>query len=132
MEGITRNLDQEAASLLWKRRNVEASPAQEGTQVLAAAPSMLCSMSTAAHLHVHKQVIIECSVQLDQEDIFWQFLEQIAMLIRNAKIVDKFFVINLVIISNGKKDWKEVSDVPQNMMALGGIYQNFVKEHSDF
>jgi hypothetical protein len=54
LEGITRNLDQEATSPLRKCRNVEASPAQEGSYASAAAPSALCSMSSfVVHLHVH-------------------------------------------------------------------------------
>jgi hypothetical protein len=41
-----------------------------------------------------------------------QFLGQIATLIRNAKMVNQFFVFNPMIIGNGKKDWKEVQDMP--------------------
>jgi hypothetical protein len=55
--GIARNLDHEheATSPLWKCRNVEASPAQEGTYASAAATSMLCSTSSfLVHLHLNK------------------------------------------------------------------------------
>ncbi len=105
LDSITRNLDQEAAYLLRKRRNVEASLAQEGTYASAAAPSMLCSAcSTAAHIHIHKPDIIDFSVRLDQDDNFLQFLGQITTLTRNTKIVDQFFVINPVIIGYQKKD----------------------------
>jgi hypothetical protein len=38
------------------------------------------------------------------------------------KIIDQIFVINPVIIGNGKKDWKEVQDMPETMMALGELH----------
>jgi hypothetical protein len=94
---------------------MEVSPTHAS---VAAGTSAL--LTSSLHLHVHKWVIVDCSVCVDQEDKFTQFLGQIATLITNGKIVNQFFVINPVIVGSGKKDLKEVRDIPQNMTALGG------------
>ncbi len=65
-------------------------------------------------------MVVDASVQFGQDNKFLQFWGQIATIITNKKIVDKLFVINPVLIGMGKKDWKDVKDIPSNMTALGG------------
>ncbi len=63
---------------------------------------------------------MDALVRFGQEDKFLQFLGQIVTIITNSKIMDNFFVINPVLIRMGKKDWKDVKDIPSNKTALGG------------
>jgi len=121
LDCITRNLEAEVTSPVNKRRNVEVSSGDGGTYAaVASTGSILHPSSFAPHNHIHKRVILNCSVGLDQDDKFTQFLCQIAGLITNGKVMDRFFVINLVLMGTTRKDWKEVWDIPQNMTVLGG------------
>ncbi len=123
LDSITRNLDAEVSSPVKKHRNVEVSGGDGSTYAaVASTGSVLRPSSFTPHDHVHKRVILDCSVRLDQDDKFTQFLGQIAGLITNGKIMDQFFVINPVLLGTSRKDWKEARDIPQNMTApaLGG------------
>jgi hypothetical protein len=64
--------------------------------------------------------MVEALVWFGQDNKFLQFLGQIATIVTKGKIVDNFFVINPVLIGTGKKDWKDMKDIPSNMTALGG------------
>ncbi len=72
---------------------------------------------------LQKRVILDASVRLgagQDRDRFEEFLGQIKTLITNGKIVDKYFVINPVIIEDGRNDLRDTKDVPTNMTTLGG------------
>ena len=120
LEDVARNLEKESgegASPLRKRRSVEVTPGGAG--------SSLRMSSFIPHTYRHTRVILDASVRLGlvQEkgsDRFTEFLGQIKTLLSNAKIVDRYFVINPVIIGDGKKDLRDVKDVPTNMTSLGG------------
>jgi hypothetical protein len=75
------------------------------------------------HTYRNKRVILDALVRLgaaQDRDRFEEFLGQIKTLLTNGKIVDKYFVINPVIIGDGKKDLRDTKDVPTNMTTLGG------------
>ena len=108
------------ASPMRKRRSVEVTTVTPGGKGSA----LRMSSFTPLSCH-HKRVILEASVRLgvvqDKEsDRFAEFLGQIRTLLTNGKIVDKYFVINPVIIEDGKRDLRDVKDVPTNIMTLGG------------
>lgn len=66
--------------------------------------------SFISHVYKHKRVIVDGLVRLgaaQDKDWFEEFLGQIKMLITNGKTVDKYFVINPVIIGDGKKDLRD-------------------------
>lgn len=118
LEGVVRNLENEDASPVRKRRSVEVLAPSGGTY--AAAASVLRASSFTPHTYVHSRVIIDGSVHLDQDDKFAQFIGQVATLITNGKIVDRFFAINPVVMGAGRKDWRDVKDISTNMTMLGG------------
>ena len=120
LDDVTRNLEKEGgeeSSPVRKRRSVEVTPGGAG--------SSLRMSSFIPHTYRHKRVILDASVRLGLvqdkgSDRFTEFLGQIKTLLSNAKIVDRYFVINPVIIGDGKKDLRDVKDVPTNMTSLGG------------
>ncbi len=63
---------------------------------------------------------MEGSAWLESKDKVAQFIGLIGMLLTNGKMVDRHFVLNPVIVGEGKKDLHDAKDVPQNMTALGG------------
>ena len=120
LDDVTRNLEKEngeESSPVRKRRSVEVMPGDTG--------SSLRMSSFIPHTYRQERVILDASVRLGMaqdkgSDRFTEFLGQIKTLLSNAKIVDRYFVINPVIIGDGKKDLRDVKDVPTNMTSLGG------------
>ena len=82
-------------------------------------------------------MIVEGSARLDNKDKVAQFIGLVGAVLTNGKLVDLSFVLNPVIIGGGRKDLRDVKDVPQNMTALGGYIkflerslQTFLKRSS--
>ena len=97
---------------------MEVTPATNG-----GAGGALQMSSFIPHTYRHKRVILDASVRLgaaQDRDWFEEFWGQIKTLITNGKIVDKYFVINPVIIEGGRKDLRDTKDVLTNMTTLGG------------
>jgi hypothetical protein len=117
---VARNLEMEGegtGSPMRKRRSVEVTPVTTG-----GAGGALRMSSFIPHTYRHKRVILDALVRLgaaQDRDRFEEFLGQIKTLLTNGKIVDKYFVINLVIIGDGKKGLRDTKDVPTNMTTLG-------------
>ena len=123
LEEVARNLGKEGDdgtnSPVKKRRNTEVTKVTPGGTDGGA----LRMSSFIPHTYQHKRIILDASVRLgatQEKDRFAEFLGQIKALLMNAKIVDKYFVINPVIMGDGKKDLREIKDVPANMTTLGG------------
>jgi hypothetical protein len=118
---VARNLEMEGEGTglpMRKRRSVEVTPVTTG-----GAGGALQMSSFIPHTYRNKRVILDASVRLgaaQDRDRFEEFLGQIKTLITNGKIVDKYFVINPVIIEDGRKDLRDTKDVPTNMTTLGG------------
>ena len=121
LEEVTRNLEkegEETTSPVRKRRSVEVSKVTPG-----GTGGALRLSSFIPHTYRHTRVILDASVRLgasQEKDRFEEFLGQIKTLITNGKIVDRYFVINPVIMGDGKKDLRDTKDVPTNMTTLGG------------
>ena len=120
---VTRNLgtegDDTTKSPVKKRQNIEVSKVTPG----GTEGSALRMSSFIPHTYHHKRIILDASVRLGaahDKDRFAEFLGQIKALLMNAKIVDKYFVINPVIMGDGKKDLRDLKDIPSNMTTLGG------------
>ncbi len=91
LDGITHNLDKEMAALGENRRNTEVSTLSGGLH--AAVARALWASSFLPHNHVHQRVVVDDLVWFGQEDKFLQFLGQIASIITNRKIVERFLLL---------------------------------------
>jgi hypothetical protein len=69
--------------------------------VVALTPLLLWQSSFIPHNYGYSRVIMEGSVWLDQDDNAVQFIGLFKMLLMNGKMVDSFFVINLMTIGGG-------------------------------
>jgi hypothetical protein len=81
---------------------------------------------------MYPRVIVEGSAQLESKDKVAQFIGLIGTLLTNGKMVDKHFVLNLVIIGGSMKDLHDAKDVLQNIMALGGYIKILEKSVQTF
>ena len=50
--------------------------------------------------------------RLEREDKVAQFIGLVRVVLTNGKLVDPFFVLNPMIIGGGRKDLRDVKDVP--------------------
>ncbi len=102
-----------------RSRNTEEEQHKSHAAV-ALTPLLLRQRSFNPHNHGYSRVIMEGSAWLDQDDKAVQFIGLVGTLLTNGKMVDSFFVINLVTIGGGKKGLRDAKDVPMNMTALDG------------
>jgi hypothetical protein len=65
-------------------------------------------------------VIIEGLARLSQDNKVKEFMELIGTLLSNGKMVDRNLAIVSAIMGAGRKDLKEVKDIPTNMTLLDG------------
>lgn len=86
----------------------------------AAAAMALHPSNFGNHHYCHPQVIIDGSARLGKDNKVTEFLELLGVLITNGEIVDNWFAIVQVILGSGKKNVRELKDVPVNMTMLGG------------
>ena len=119
LEEVARNLEREGGEKVLpmrKRRSVDLTTATPQATALR-------TSSYIPHTYKHERVILDASVRLGAQgketDRVTEFLGQIKTLLANGKIVDKYFVINPVIMGEGRKDLREIKDVPPNMTTLG-------------
>ena len=119
LEEVARNLEREGGendSHMRKRRSIDLSTATPKATALRMS-------SYIPHVYRHERVILDASVRMGAQgketDRFTEFLGQIKTLLSNGKIVDRYFAINPVIMGEGRKDLREVKDVPTNMTTLG-------------
>ena len=68
---------------------------------------------------------MEGLARLDSDDKVAQFIGLVGVLVTNRKMIDLFFVVNLVIIGGGKKDYFKKYDNP------GGIHEDIRKKSSN-
>ena len=121
-----RNLDKELATPAGKKLRSEEllktkKAALTGVRKIYATTAMaLRPSSFVPQNYTHHRVIIEGSARLVQEDKVKEFLDLAGTTLSNGKMVDRFFVIVLVNMGSGRKDLKEVRDIPSNMTLMGG------------
>ena len=123
---ITRNLDKEMATPAGKKRwsedlmkTTKATPMgarrTQATTMTALRPSSYTPLK-----HIFPRVIIEGSARLVQEDKVKELMDLIGALLSNGKMVDCYFAIVSVVMGAGRKDLKEVKEIPADMTLLGG------------
>ncbi len=123
---IVRNLDKEMDTPAGKkRRSGELTPTPKakptGTgRTQAVITTALRPSSYTTHKYIFPRVIIDGSARLAQADKVKEFIELIGTLLANGKMVDRYFAIVSVVMGEGRKDLKEVKDIPTNMTLLGG------------
>jgi hypothetical protein len=112
LEGLVRDLEKEtdtaSKSPLKKRsRNKETSSKTSHAQAVLHTLTLRQS-SFIPHSYRNPRVIVEGSARLSSDDKAAQFLG----------LVDPFFILNPTTTGGGKKDLRDVKDVPANMTAL--------------
>lgn len=84
-----------------------------------------CHPSTPAprqmHLHEHKRAIIEAGLALDSANKFETLVSAISSLITYYQVVDKHFVINLIMDGGRTSDWTDPKLFPTSMTELGAF-----------
>ena len=115
---IARDLDKEMATSSGKKRRGGdlIHPNTDTPKAMTA----LRRTSYKPHSYSHPRVIIEGSARLGQEDKIKEFTDLIGALLSNGKMVDQHFAIVPVTIGAGRRDLREVKDIPANMTMLGG------------
>ena len=117
-DNVARVLDMETTSPVRKRSRQVVS--KRTSTAVAAKPPALRQSSLIPHNYGYPRVIVEGSARLDGDDKVAQFIGMVGVLLTNGRMIDPFFAVNPVLIGGGKKDLKEVKDIPQNMTVLGG------------
>ncbi len=118
LAGVVHNLDK-TTPVKKRSRNTEEEQ-RKSHAAGALKPLLLRQSSVISHNYGYSRVIMEGSAWLDQDDKAAQFIRLVGMLLTNGKMVDSFFVINLVIIGGGEERTQgDAKDVPTNMMTLG-------------
>jgi hypothetical protein len=120
LESVVRVLNKDDGSLPLRKRSRGVEVARKEPAVGLASPTALRQSRFVAHTHDYSRVIVEGSAKLENDDKVAQFIGLVGVVLTNGKLIDPFFVLNPVIIGGGRKDLRDVKDVPQNMTALGG------------
>ena len=116
--GIARNLDKEMVTPVGKKHR-----GGDLTHPTTATPKVTTALRRSCykpHAHSYPRVIIEGSARLAQEDKIKEFTDLIGALLSNGKMVDGHFAIVPVIMGAGRRELREVKDIPANMTMLGG------------
>jgi hypothetical protein len=136
LEGLVRVLEKETdtstTSPPKKRSRNKEAPSKKSYATAASYTATLRQSSFIPHNYRHPRVIVEGSARLSSEDKTAQFLSLVGTLLTNGKMVDPFFVLNPTIIGGGRKDLRDVKDVPSNMTALWGYVKISEKSMQTF
>jgi hypothetical protein len=92
----------------------------------------LCQSSFIPHNYHNPRVIVEGCARLSGEYKTAQFFGLVGTLLTNGKMVDPIFVLNSTIIRGGRKDLRNVKDVPLNMMAMWSYVKILEKSMQTF